>query len=102
MIENTDYELVPAANNEQAWNVRFLTGDYIETVVSIGTLTVNEEPMDDTDDHSLSFNFSLIYSPDDTLTSDDEDLQDAVGSVILHIIEKSIARDQGSVLTSGE
>jgi hypothetical protein len=102
MIENTDYELVPAAGNEQAWNVRFLTGDYIETVVSIGTLTVNEEPMDDTDDHSLSFNFSLIYSPDDTLTSDDEDLQDAVGSVILHIIEKSIARDQGSVLTSGK
>lgn len=93
MIENTDYELVPCKNDDKAWNMRFLKGDYVETVVSIGTIKINEEVLDEKDDHTLSFDFQIVYSPDEDLTSEDTDLQDYVGKIILNVIEEQIKRE---------
>ena len=36
--ENVDYVLTPLKDNEDAWGVRFLTGDYIETVVQYNAI----------------------------------------------------------------
>lgn len=102
MKENIDYELVSSKDGDNSWNIRFLTGLYIETVVRIGTIKINDEPPEDNGDHHMSFDFNLIYSPDAGLTSEDVDLQDVVGDTILSIIERSIAKEQGSVLTSGK
>ena len=100
MKENIDYELISSKKDDNSWNIRFLNGLYTETVVQIGTITLNDEPPEDNGDHHMSFDFSVIYSPDAELTSEDVDLQDIVGDTILSIIERSIAREQGSVLTS--
>jgi hypothetical protein len=96
LIENDHYELVPSKESDNAWNIRFLKGDYVESVVSIGTIKVGEE-IPGGDDHQLTFDFNVSYSPDDTLTEDDEDFQEYVGKILLHIIEDSIKRSENKV-----
>ena len=33
--ENIDYVLTPLKESEDAWGVRFMTGDYVETIYNI-------------------------------------------------------------------
>ena len=58
LIENDHYELVPSKESDDAWNIRFLKGDYVESVVSIGTIKVGEE-IPGGDDHQLTFDFNV-------------------------------------------
>lgn len=83
-IENKDYELIPVDWNdgEQGWDIRILTGDFVETVVRFGQLGVENE--------ELHFSFSVIDGPDDELTSDNEDLQKTVGEILISVVENSI------------
>ena len=78
--ENTDYELIPALDKNDYWNIRIKTGDYIECVVSFGTIKVDE-----TGD-KLNFDFTLHYSPDDNITVDDYGLQKYVGKILESIL----------------
>ena len=55
MIELEDYELVPSAEDEQAWNVRILKGDYTETVLRFGTISINEVGQG-----IMNFNFFVV------------------------------------------
>ena len=91
LVEGEDYELVLPENYEsdQAWDVRFLKGDYIETVVRYGNVAV-----DDTDDTRLNFNFVIQYTPDTILTEDDDGLQEYAGHVLLSIITDAISNDE--------
>lgn len=41
MIENKDYELIPGDGNY--WNIRILTGDYIETEFRYNTISIKED-----------------------------------------------------------
>ena len=43
--ENVHYQLIPAedTDNPQAWDIRILEGDYIETVIRFGNVALNEE-----------------------------------------------------------
>ena len=62
MQENIDYELIPV-ENEDHWQIRIKTGEYIETVFQFGKLkVVNEEYM--------NFSYDLIYSPIEDLNED--------------------------------
>ena len=62
--EGIDYELIPAAvDNEQAWDVRFLRGDYVETVIRYGNVAFDGK------EKCLKFNFKIITSPDQELTT---------------------------------
>ena len=96
LIENDHYELIPSKESDEAWDIRFLKGEYVESVVSIGTIKVGEEVAGG-DGNRLTFDFNISYSPDDTLTEDDEDFQEYVGKILLHIIEDSIKRSENKV-----
>ena len=87
MKENKDYELTPS-DTDDAWHVRILTGDYVETVVKFGSISFNEVA-----DH-LSFNFTIVSSPD-IITEDDKNLQEYCARILEDIIEKGI--EDGSV-----
>ena len=91
MKEKVDYEIIPDQADEQAWNVRILTGPYTETVIKYGTVKFNEIPK------NMSFNFDIVSSPDESLSVDDIDLQDFVGLMLEKIMVKGI--EEGSVIT---
>jgi len=76
--ENEDYELIPA-DGEQ-WHVRLLKGDLIETIISFNQIKVDES-MD-----QLKFDFNVEFSPDDSITAENLDLQKAAGKVLESII----------------
>lgn len=89
--ENVDYELVPSEKHEdQAWNVRFLTGDYTETIIQFGAIKISGENMVKDDEANMTFNFDVIYSPDSELTAENNGLQNSAGEVLLDIIEQAI------------
>ena len=52
----------------------------------IGTIKIGEETDDGSGDHHLTFSYDVIYSPDESLTPDNETLQDVVGDILLEII----------------
>lgn len=89
--ENEDYELIPAPQDTQAWHVRFLTGDYIETVVQYGKISINGV---DADDPLVTFTFDLISSPYPDLTEENEHFQKHVSDVLIAIIETGIEKKE--------
>ena len=42
--ENKDYELIPG--DDDHWHIRIKTGEYIESVISFGSIKVNEESLE--------------------------------------------------------
>jgi hypothetical protein len=89
--EGTDYQLVPSAEaeNEQAWDVRVLTGDFIETVIRFGNIAVDGE------NGCLNFNFMVLSSP----SGHDEDsieLQDHAAEILQSVLEDAI--QEGSLV----
>lgn len=90
MKESVHYEIIPDRDDEQAWNVRMLKGPFTETVLKYGVIKFNEIPK------NMSFNFSIIYSPDTELTVDDLRLQDSAGAVLEKIMENGMK--DGSVV----
>ena len=73
--QNIDYELIPADNND--WKVRILKGDFIECIFHYGDVKFDD------DDLMVQFDFTLDYSPDLSVNSDNVELQ-KVASNILH------------------
>ena len=83
MKENTDYEIIPDVNDDKSWNVRILTGAFTETVIKYGVVKFNDEDM--------TFNFDIVSSPDNDLTTDNVDLQKHAGNMLEQIIENKEA-----------
>ena len=75
--ENEQYQLIPGDQNY--WKVRILEGDFIECVVTYGKISFDEQ------NHTVKFDFTLDYTPDTDVTSEDPELQKVVG-YILHSI----------------
>ena len=82
-------QLPEDAENDQAWDVRILEGDFLETVVRFGNVAV-----DDTDDTRLNFNFMIQYTPDTILTEENEELQEYCARVLTAIIADAISNDE--------
>jgi hypothetical protein len=80
-IENKDYEFIPGNNDD--WQIRFLTGDFIESVIQYGTIRME-------DGEQMTFDFHVETSPDKTLNSENEELQKHAGDVLISIIEDAI------------
>lgn len=80
-IENQNFEFVPGENDD--WQIRFLTGNYIETIIQYGTIRINEG-------EQMAFDFEIVSSPDNDLTTDDEELQNHASDVLVAIIEDAI------------
>jgi len=86
LSENVDYELVPVDNvdNEQAWDVRILTGDFVETKLRFGNISFDGKR------DCLTFNFTIVYSPDPELTVESVELQEYAGKILEDILEKAV------------
>lgn len=83
--ENIDYELIPVEDRPDTWGVRYLTGDYNETVVIYDAISFNE------DDEALHFKFDIKYSPDSTLSEDDVDLQKYAADILESILVEAVS-----------
>ena len=86
--EGVDYELIPDYVDEQSWNIRFLTGDFVETIVKFGNISADGKA------DAISFNFTVVESPDESLTPDNIELQNECGSVLMSVIEGAIAKKE--------
>lgn len=80
--ENEQYKLIPGDHDH--WHIRILQGDFIESVISFGKISVNEESL------TVNFEMTLHYSPDDTLTSDNIELQKYAGRILESVIVNNL------------
>lgn len=76
--ENNEYVLTPG--DDDHWHIRITKGDFIESVISFGKITIEE------DSPVVSFDLTLHYSPDKDLKSDDIDLQRYAGKILESVI----------------
>ena len=88
LTENEDFVLIPA-EGEDAWAVRFLNGEFVETSIQYGAVGFNEVQ------DALTFNFEIKSSPDSELDVENMALQEHAGKVLESIIVKGI--DEGYV-----
>ncbi|MEK9700123.1 MAG: hypothetical protein VW270_30360 [Candidatus Poseidoniales archaeon] len=87
MKQNIDYQLIPSDDGDKSWwDIRFLTGDFVETVIRFDTVKVSD------DGEYLKYNINVISSPDDDLDPEtNEDLQNVAGDVLMSLMEEAIA-----------
>jgi hypothetical protein len=85
LIQNVDYELIPGKLD--TWNIRILTGQFVETVISYKAIA----PFDD--EEHLTFNFDVIESCDEDAVDSNVELQQQVGEILLSIIEDNMKKD---------
>ena len=93
LVENKDYEIIPDKGDEQAWNVRVLSGLYTETVLKYGVVKFNGKGKE----KYMSFNFDIIYTPDTELTKESVELQEFAGLMLEKIMARGI--EEGNVMT---
>ena len=86
LVENKDYEIIPDKGDEQAWNVRVLSGLYTETVLKYGVVKFNGKGKE----KYMSFNFDIIYTPDTELTKESVELQEFAGLMLEKIMARVI------------
>ena len=89
LSEDIHYQIIPQADNEHGWDVRLLE-DYPETIIRFGNVKFEGENENDENGY-LSFNFSIVSSPDGDLDVDNDlTFQQYCGRILTSIIEKSI------------
>tara|TARA_B100001248_G_C27331784_1_gene431800 strand:+ start:301 stop:615 length:315 start_codon:yes stop_codon:yes gene_type:complete len=93
LVENKHYEIIPDKGDEQAWNVRVLSGLYTETVLKYGVVKFNGKG----EEKYMSFNFDIVYTPDTELTKESVELQEFAGLMLEQIMAKGI--EEGNVMT---
>lgn len=83
--EHEHYEMIPGDGHDQAWNIRILHGQFVETVIEFGAISFNEE-----DEGLMTFNFNLISSPDLDLTTENVELQEEAAEILENVIADAI------------
>lgn len=84
--EGIDYELIPVeyVNNEAAWDVRVLRGEFTETILRYGTIKFDGER------DCLTFDFRVVNSPDSDLDSNNRNLQEFSADILEDILDRGI------------
>lgn len=88
LSEGLDYEFVIPRDveDDQAWEVKILTGYYTETIIRYGAIRYDGR----TD--GLTFDFAVIFSPIEGLSADeDQDLQSEAGDILYDILDNAAA-----------
>ena len=93
LVDDKHYQIIPDKVDEQAWNVRILSGTFTETVLKFGVVKFNGKGKD----KYMSFNFDIVYTPDTELTKDNVKLQEFAGVMLEQIMARGI--EEGNVLT---
>jgi hypothetical protein len=83
--ENEHYEMIPGDRHDQAWHIRILHGDFVETVIEFGAISFNED-----DEGVMKFNFKIISTPNSELTEDNVDLQEEASGILENVIKEAI------------
>lgn len=91
LSEGVDYEFVPSSLDADAWLVRFLTGPFPETVIQFGKLQVDGAA------EAINFDYSIIETPEEDLSVDNVELQEACGSVLFYILEDSLTNGTAQI-----
>lgn len=92
MKEGIDYQLIPVdVDNEQAWDVRILSGEFAEAVIRFGNVQL------DGNTGTLKFNFNVVNFLGEDVTPENESLQLTAGDILSDIISNSI-EDGSAVL----
>ena len=91
LTENKHYEIIPDKGDDQAWNVRILSGTFTETVLKYGVVKFNGKKKD------MTFNFDIVYTPDTELTVSDLKLQEFAGIMLEQIMSQGFSN--GDVIT---
>ena len=84
LTENVDYCFIPHESLEDAWAVRIMSGDFIETVIAYNAIAFNEVK------DCLTYNFVVVSSPDDNAVDTNEELQQKATEILEAIIEAGI------------
>lgn len=108
LSENIHYDIIPADNDEHGWHIR-INEVFPETVIAFGAIEYVGDDENDENGH-LSFNFSIVSSPDADLTTEDLTFQEYCGRILNSILDKAVsdgtlvARDDktGEILASTE
>ena len=102
LSENVHFEIIPS-EDKHGWNIRILE-EFPETVIAFDVIEVVE------DEDQLSFNFTIIYTPDTDLSVESLPLQEYTGRILTSLLEVAVsdgtlvAQDKktGDVLASNE
>ena len=102
LSENVHYEIIPS-DDKHGWNIRLLE-EFPETVISFDVIELVE------DEEQISFNFTIVYTPDTDLSVESLPLQEYTGRILTSLLEVAIsdgtlvAQDKktGDVLASNE
>ena len=82
--ENKHYEIIPDKGDDQAWNVRILSGTFTETVLKYGVVKFNGKKKE------MTFNFDIVYTPDTELKVSNLKLQEFAGIMLEQIMAQGI------------
>ncbi len=93
LVENKHYQIIPDKGDDQAWNVRLLSGPYTETVLKYGVVKFNGKGKE----KYMSFNFDIVYSPDTELKKENIELQEFAGNLLEQVMARGI--EEGNVIT---
>ena len=93
LIEDKHYQIIPDKSDDQAWNVRILSGTFTETVLKYGVVKFNGKGKD----KYMSFNFEIVYTPDTELTRENKKLQEFAGILLEQVMARGI--EDGNVIT---
>lgn len=93
LSEKIHYEIIPS-ENPHGWDIRILE-EYPETVISFGALEFVGEGEND-EDGQISFNFSIVSTPDPDLTTEDLTFQVYVGRILNAIL--AVAIEEGTLV----
>lgn len=102
LSENVHYEIIPS-DDKHGWNIRLLE-EFPETVIAFDVIELVE------DEAQISFNFTIIYTPDTDLSVESLPLQEYTGRILTSLLEVAVsdgtlvAQDKktGDVLASNE
>jgi|TARA_B100000035_G_scaffold14958_1_gene12211 hypothetical protein len=86
MKEGEDFVLEDEANpgeGEMEFNVRFMKGEFVETLIGFKNLRIVDDPnIEDDDEFALSYDFAIKSSPDPDLNEQNKGLQTLAGDVL--------------------
>ena len=85
MIENEDYSLLASNTDEDHWDIRLMTGEFAETVISFGKIVAGVD--------CLNFDYKIVSTPDPELKVNDTRLQTVAGSVLYSIVESAAEKE---------
>ena len=91
MKENIDYELIPCVA-EDRWNVRILTGNFVETVIQFGTLRPNIA------EATLNWSMHIVEAPNDDVSRDDPAFQEVCGDILSTILANDSLQSNKKVI----